>query len=210
MGLLADFKTATGESGNEQYYIDHYIKPALDRCAVLATNIKKTSVTLTSGTQSYTLTSSAVASPVVASAGVQDVVFDGDYVTGLIYKRDWYIQGLTTLYFVNLSDVYSGTFTFKYNGYFSKPTTGYDTTDCPDPLQPAVLKYAIALYGMGKVTAGDTSKGIEQKREDNLSITFGTLEDRLEVFKAQLELAESMMRNQGAVSALSFASIQVI
>jgi len=209
MGLLADFKTATGESGGEQYYIDYYIRPALDRATVLATNIKKTVVTLTSGTQSYDLTSS-VADPVVGSSGVQDIIFDGENVTGLVYKRDWYIQGLTTLYFVDSTDTYSGTFTFKYNGFFSKPTTGDDTTDCPAVLQPAVLKYATALYGLDKIGVGDYNKGVVRKREENLDVDYGDVTGRGEELRNQLELAENLMRQQGAVSALNFASIQVI
>lgn len=214
MGLLADFKTALGLTGtsNDSFYISYYLTPAIDRAAALATNIKTVTVTLTPGTQTYTLTSSAVASPVVGSAGIQDLVFDGEYSTNLQYKRDYYIKDKTTLYFVNSGDTYSGTFSFKYNGLFTKPvSTETDTTDMPSILNPAVLKYATALYALAQIVkASGTGSGVESKSEDGLSVSYGSTTGRKQVYNDEIAEAEDMMRQCGASSSLRFFSSQII
>ena len=210
MSLLDDFKTVIGVTGtsNDQYYIDYYLKTAIDRASVLSTNYKQTVVTMVSGTQSYDLTTEA--SPSVGSAGIQDLVLDGSYDLPLEYKRQWYIQGLTTLYIVDADDTYSGTMEFKYNEFYSKPTIDPTETNMPARLFPAVLKYAQGLYELDSLVSGGVSGGIKRKKEADLEIDYGSVDSRQQMIVDSMKLAEQMMIQNGASSILNFASMQVI
>lgn len=212
MTLLDDFKTTIGVTGtdNDQYYIDYYLTPAIDRATVLATNIKKTTVQLTQDTQTYDLTDSNIASPVVDAAGVQDLLVDGSYISSLQYKRDFYFPTPTSLFVVDTSISFTGPMTFKYNEFYSKPTTTPTETNAPTVLWPAIIKYAQGLYQLDQLTDGSSAAGVERKREENLEVSYGSLDNRRQVIDDSMKLAEQMMIQNGARSRLVFNSIQVI
>lgn len=212
MTLIADFKTSIGETGssNDQFYLDYYIKEAIHRATVLSTNTKHTTITLTSGVQTYDLTSSLITSPVVSVAGIQDIVIDDAFVSSLAYKVDFYLSDVTTLYIPKLTDAFTGTIAFNYNEYWTIPTTAPVETNLPTKLWGAVMKYSEALYWLAQIRKGSTSSGIEKKREENLEVSYGSIDSRQKALMDSIKQAEQMMISAGASSRLFFNSIQVI
>lgn len=210
MTLLSDFKTLIGVTGtgSDQFFVDYYINPALERAAVLATNYKETTVTLTAGTQDYDLTSSSIASPVVGSGGVQGIHFGGQLLP-YEYMDEFYFPTPTTMYFVEGDRVRTGPFTFRYNAYYTKPTVtpSYIETDAPTNLFPALLKYSQALYRFAELTGGPTG-GVERVREDNLERSYGSIETQKALIVDSMKVAEQMMMQFNGKNI--FKSIQVI
>ena len=215
--LLDDFKTSIGVSGtvSDDYYIGYFLKPAIDRAAVLATNIKQTVITLANGTQSYDLTSSSIASPVVGAAGIQELVYDESIYWPYDYKLDFYIDDLTTLYFPDSTMPITGEFTTKYNAFWAKPVGG-DTpveTDMYTRLFPAVLKWANSEYMLKQITTGDKDGGVESKREENMQVSYGAIggrNGRGETIVALKNEAEREMSELGANSKFTFYSTSAI
>lgn len=211
MTLLADFKTTIGVSGstNDQYYIDYYLRPAIDKASALSKNYKITTVTLSSGVLTYDMTDSSIASPVVADSGIQDLVIDGDYVSTLRYGTDYYIKDLTNLYIMDTQRTNVGSITFKYNAYYSKPTVTPTETDAPSTLFPAIIKYAEALYRLSQLR-DKTTGGISSKSEDGLSVSYGSITEQELMINKSIEEAEDEMRFNGGISKSMFYSVQIV
>jgi hypothetical protein len=210
MTLLADFRTISGIASTvtDQFIIDYYLRPAIDRASEICLNYKLTEITLTNGTQSYNLTTS-VANPVVSASGIESVVIDGDVYTYLQYGRDFIIQGLTTLYIVDSTKVFGGTMQLKYNAYYTKPTTAPTETDLPTNLWPAVIQYANAVFQLQNLTnASEANGGIERKKEDNLETTYGTIDARKTILEGVKKDAENSMQRINGKPRFDF--IQVI
>lgn len=177
MSLLSDFKTMSGATEGDQFIIDYYLAPAINRASSLSNNKKRVEITLTSGTNSYNLTSSAVASPVVSSAGIQELSFDDAWNCGYRYKDEFYLSNPTTLYFVDASNI-SGTIAFNYYAYYTIPTLTPTETDAPTKLFPAIIKLAKAYYMLDGITsnAGSGTGGemVTSYREENLSKNYAS------------------------------------
>jgi len=171
--LLDDFKTATGATEADQFIIDYYLQPALIKCAEFSNFKKKTIVTLVSGTQDYDLTSSSIATPVVAN-GVQAVSYDDNFPNELEYKDEWYMKDPTNLFLVDPDTTSSGAFEFNYYSFFSLPVLPSTDTDLPDILKPSVIRYAKAVYledGQANLASGsgsgNTGGAVTEIREAN-------------------------------------------
>jgi hypothetical protein len=206
MSLLGDFKTASGATEADAYLVAYYLAPALNRASELTNNRKNTTVTLSAGTQSYDLTSSAIASPVV-SYGLQDLA---DWTAGLIYKTDFYFSDPTTLYFVS-NTVQSGTMEFDYYSYYKIPEntyTGADETDLPTNLWPAVIKLAKAYYAEdGMLSGGGTGSGVNgqsnlvELQEANLRKKFAGAGSQGSNFTSEvISKAEAQIKSMGGWS----------
>ena len=213
MTLLSDFKTEIGETTNDnnQYYIDNFFRPALDKLSQLSANIKKTKVTLTNGTQSYDLTTS-VADPVVGDAGIYEIVFDGEFHFPYNYKREVVLSDPTTLYFVDSDTPITGDLSIKYKSYYSTPTWSdptYTETDAPARKLVYVKQWAVAHYYQSLTARSNSSGAVEEKKEDNLMIRYGNLEERMNGIMAEKRAAEEGMRD-GGLGDFDFYSIQMI
>lgn len=202
MGLLDDFKTKTGATETDQYLIDYYLKPALDKASSVTNNKRKTVVTLTQGVNSYDLTNASIASPVV-TGGIQQISIDDDYQTGYVYKDHYYFSDPTTMYFVN-ADIASGDFEFNYFAYYTIPdiSGAYVETDLPFRLFPALLRYANGLYAKDKINdySNIESGGIQSKSEYNLSVSYGSQDIRIKALDSQMNDAVNEMKVIGGWS----------
>jgi hypothetical protein len=207
MTLLSDFKTEIGVTGTsqDQYFVDNFLRPALDKLTQLCVNIKTTKVTLVSGTQSYNLTS---ANPSVG-AGIYELVFDGTYSFPYYYKRDVVLQNPTTLYFVSANLVSSGTLDLKYKAYYSSPVVSptYVETDAPSNKLVYVKQWAVAHYKEMQTLIGSEDGAIQSKSEDGLSVSYGG--DQMNIHANQKKASEVGMR-EGAQGDFKFFNIQVV
>jgi hypothetical protein len=211
MSLLDDFKTQTGASEADQFLVNYYLKPALNKASEVTNNKKRVTVNLTSGVNSYDLTDGDVASPVITT-GIQEIAFDRGYFCSYIYKDEFYLSNPQTLYFVNPESLVSQ-IEFNYYSYYSIPTLTptYTETDLPNELWPAVLLYATALYGKDKVTSPANGGSVQQIQEYNLSKSFGTQTTRLDAYESRIKEAIKEMKTVGgwAQRALIY-SIQIV
>jgi len=214
MSLLDDFKTATGATESDQYLIDYFLKPSIDKASELSSNKYEVTITLTSGTSSYDLTDSSVCSPVVPAAGVQTVIVQESDLQSYILGTDYYVQGLTTLYFPSSDIVPGGSYDLVYNRFYSKPTTDPTETDMPTYLFPSVIRHSRALYrldqlGAGASASGGVRAGAVKLREANLEVDYGTnSQSRISLLQGELLDAEKEMLSLGGAS--NFFSIKRI
>lgn len=211
MALLDDFKTSVGITGatpTDQYIIDYYLTPAIDKASELSSNIKQTEITLTQGTNSYDLTSSSIANPVVSSAGVQEIIISDYEMLPYDYKRDFYFSTPTTLYFVDADEI-SGKFTLRYNEFYSKPTTAPTETNMPSRLFAPVLKWASTYYKLIQLTSSSEFGGIKSIRESNLEKDFGSSNDVINGLQLDLAEAEEEIA-RGAGGAFNFYSESIV
>lgn len=212
--ILDDLKTDLGITGtsSDAYLLKYGINPGVVKATTLSTNVKLTTITLTTGTQSYDLTSSAIASPVVSAAGVQDLMWDVNYPWAYDYKVDFYIQDSTTLYFVDSTIPVGGELKLKYNEFFSNATDSVDT-DAPDILHPSIKKWALAEIGLKELSrgaAGESGGSVEEKSEEGMRIKFGAISSNKETLLAMKSDAENEMIDLGANSGFNFFSIQAL
>ena len=212
--ILADLKTdlGIGDTSLDDYLLKYMINPAVRKATTLSMNIKLTTVTLVNGTQSYDLTSSAVASPVVSDAGVQELIWDRAYPWPYDYKVDFYIKNKTTLQFVDSSTPISGDLKLKYNEFFSDATSSTET-DAPEILHPAIKRWALAEYGLRQLSKGLSGVDggvVEEKSEEGIRIKYGATSGSKSILESDKRAAEIEMIDLGANAKFDFYSIQVI
>ena len=209
MSLLDDFKTAIGVTGtsNDQYYVTYYLRPAIQKASSFLVNVKETTVTLTPGTQTYDLTSALIASPVVSSAGIYELIYDSNFISYYQYKKDFYIRDRTTLYFVDSDFILSGTYKFKYRAYYTTPTISpYVETDLPDELFPAIVSWSSAKYGIEQL-GGNRTTGVMSKSEGNQSVSFGSIDSQVKALQTRQSMAEQEFMDYGAQSGIGAFSL---
>lgn len=212
--ILTDLKTDLSITGTaqDQYLLDYCINPAVARATALSLNIKTTTVTLTSSVASYDLTSALVASPVVASSGVQELFYDPEYPWVYSYKKDFIIYNKTTLRFVSSDIPLSGTMRLKYNEYFSN-ATNVTETNAPSALHPYIKDWALAEYGLNRLAIGSTGiteGSVEEKQEENLRVKFGSGSSRQDALNALKKSAEKQILELGASAGLNFYGYRVV
>lgn len=181
MTLLSDFKTLTGINStiSDAFIINYYLRPAIDKASEVCMNFKETKITLTSGVQLYDLTDESIANPVIADSGVESPVIDGSTYTYLQYAKDYVLQNPTTLFIVDKDLAYNGEIYFKYNEYYSIPQDDpYVETNLPKTLWNAVLRYSHGVYAKESLLNFNNTNGVESKKEDNLSVSYGSINNR--------------------------------
>lgn len=206
MSFLDNFKTKTGATESDQYLIDNYIQPALDYVASITNNRHNIEVDLINNQTTYDLSGDVV-------NGVQEIAIDNEYNVPFNYTEDYYFSDPVTLTFVK-PPLTVGEISFNYFAYYSIPTLDpYVETDLPAKLWPAVLRYANAIYAKDKINdySNNNSGNVSSKSEFNLSVSYGSLTERLKVLDMQVKDAEKEIKKIGGWSSRALIySFQIV
>ena len=206
MGILANFKKLIGDTttDNDAFYIEMYLTPALNVAAQNSVNYGYTEVVIVKGTADYDLTDPSVAAPAVASAGINELVFDNTYdMPAYLYKQDFYLKSPTTLTFVEPDYIGTSSMFLKYNANYSRPVADplSDVTDAPSDLQPLIVQYALLLKASADIASNTGGSGISaisgvtRIREDGLELEFNDSQKTEQALLVKMTEVEQKMRD---------------
>lgn len=202
MALLDDFKIKTGSTKADTYLAEYYITPAIDIASTYCFNPNESTISLTDNVQEYDLTDASIASPVITN-GIVELIFDDEFTTAYDYKVDFFIVDKTTLRFISPDIVSTNDFRIRYNEFYSEATL-------PSQIKPAVLRLASSMYSRDLVIDNAEGNTYESKSEYNLSVSNGSIDNRLTGLNNAGMQAIQEIKAFGALQKSSYFSFQVI